>query len=171
MVTLTAFYTLWYILTLIAIFFYLYCFQIPTNAFFLSNTEFFNAINTYTNRGFLLKLLILQLSGLPPFCFFFIKVGLLTEVSYTSNLFILVLIFLNFFLSTIFYLRIFTVTNHQLSNNTLKLLATSCIIQSTSTSRFSHKFNFTYGTYAFLTLNIFSALFFMEYFSLITVFQ
>lgn len=50
-------------------------------------------------------------------------------------------------------------------------MATSNVIQSTSTSSFSHKFNFTYGIYAFLTLNIFSALFFMEYFSLITVFQ
>ncbi len=171
MVTLTAFYTFLYIMTLIFIFLYLFCFEVPTNAFFLSNTEFFNVINTYTNRGFLLKLLILQLSGLPPFSFFFIKIGLLTEVSYSSNLFVLILIFINFFLSTVFYLRIFTITGTHLSNNTLKMLATSSMLLTKSNSIFSKHLNFTYSVYAFCLLNLLSALFFMEYFSIITIFQ
>lgn len=171
MVTLISFYTFLYITTLIVIFLYLYCFQVPTNTFFLSNSEFFSSINNYTKRGFLLKLLILQLSGLPPFCFFFVKVGLLTEVSYTSNLFVLTLIFLNFFLSTLFYLKIFNITNYQLSNATLRLLAVSSMSKDTTNMFFYRMLNFSYVVYTFLLFNILSALFFMDYFSIITVFQ
>lgn len=60
-------------------------------------------------------ILLLSLTGLPPFFMFFIKFNYLINTLYKLNIFLVLIIFLIFFLNMIFYVQIFFNKNEKLA--------------------------------------------------------
>lgn len=79
-----------------------------------------NYINFYLLDGWLLKFFILQLSGLPPFFIFFLKVHyLITALNYLGFT-VTILFFFNILFSMFYYLKMFMIPSLKNSDVSLK---------------------------------------------------
>ena len=109
--TIIFFYIFFYILTLYTLFSLLLVFTPLSLYTKFSLYTLFNYLKLYTTHYFLIYTIFLVFSGLPPTIFFFLKVNILIFILNYINTFFLFFIFLSFFLSTLFYLKIFSYKN------------------------------------------------------------
>lgn len=84
-----------------------------------SNTFSLPAMMTYILKFNKLKniiyLLLISLTGLPPFIMFFIKFNYLINILYKFNIFLVLIIFLIFFLNMLFYIQLFFNKNEKIT--------------------------------------------------------
>ena len=101
-------------------------------------------LNSYSSTSKIFLLLILFLSGLPPFMFFLVKLVFLLKILANTTLIIQLMLFFNFFMNMLFYLQIFQTTNLFYYNSMmLKNLPTNFSIINNTYDHFSNMhFNF-----------------------------
>lgn len=158
-------YILFYYITLFFVFFFFNIFNLPKNFLQLNVSDLWQLLSVYMPNSWNFKLLFLQLSGLPPMFFFYIKFNfLLASIEYTT-IFIQILIFVNLLCGTFFYLKLFATKNKKILNNNLKLLAeNNSILRNNSFERTSVKYKFVYLLFVFFFINFFSAVFFLDFY-------
>jgi len=64
-------------------------------------------INKFSKYKIIYFILLLSLTGLPPFILFFIKFNFLINILFKYNIFVIILIFFIFFFNMLFYIQIF----------------------------------------------------------------
>ncbi len=131
---------------------------------FLILDQFKNKFNNFSLNNLLLYilkfnklktiifLLLLSLSGLPPFILFFIKFNFLINLLYKTNFFIIMLIFIIFFLNMIFYIQTFFNKNQNLNLKLIKL------------TKKNYHLNLIYFIIFFIFLNFLSIFFFIDFY-------
>lgn len=102
----------------------------------------FQFVSTYVRTSWALKLLFIQLAGLPPVFVFFFKFNCLFYVLSTASFFVQLLTFINLFLGMIFYVQIFKQTTKRYNLDLFKrgVKDAKLIKQQTNTSAESHYF-------------------------------
>lgn len=106
-----------YIFTLTYIFWFFKAFGFQNE---LSRTSFFRFwenLTYYVDLGWLFKLFFAQLAGLPPMFIFFFKIGFFITYFSKLSITILILITINFILSTFFYLQYFKINKFSTTRN------------------------------------------------------
>ena len=100
------------------LFFYLYIYMNIKNLQNFNLINLLTIIKTYAPQYNLFFLLFILLSGLPPVIFFIIKLVFLIHIFQYISLSMQILLFINFFLSMLFYLQGFNATKKNLFINT-----------------------------------------------------
>lgn len=158
-------YIVFYYLNFICIFYFLSIYNLNKQFNQVNLFKLFSLVQTYTNHGWLFKLLFLCLSGLPPFFFFFIKFNFLIVGFVKTSLFIQFLIFLNIVISTVFYLKIFLIKNFKYTNADLKNLALqNKILNKQNKTQSVLKYTYMWRIGLFLFINFFSIVFFFDFY-------
>ncbi len=152
-----------YVLTLIWFFYYIFVFKflnfIAQNSF----ANFWSSVNRYSNYNLPLIFLLLQLSGLPPFFFFAIKLNFLLLTINKAIFIIQFLVFLNILLNCFFYLKIFMSKDTKISNANLKAFAEEHDMLSNNSYRYNkRKYKFIYWFSSFIILNALSMIWFAD---------
>ena len=171
MFTLAALYIFFYVLTLAQIMWFCQMHNLAKNVTQMSFTNVWKGTSIYISRGWVLKFLIIQLSGLPPVFVFFIKINLIALTLKLLSPFLQVIIFINLLLSMFFYLQIFSTTNATPSKELLKdLLQDTSMVDSTKWSYNKNKYNFYLFFTSTLFFSLFSFIFFFDLFVIIIAF-
>lgn len=163
MFTFMILYVIGYFLTLSVLFFYILSYDlteyVAQNSF---TVVWFNLIKYFSN-GWVLKFLLLQLSGLPPFFFFFVKFDFLLKSIISITLYLQILLFLNLLVGTFFYLKIFYIKSFKLSNAQLKNSSKNQEILKTNLKKtVNQRYRFWFSFYSYTFFNIFSFIFFCD---------
>lgn len=162
-------YIIFYYLNLICIFYFFSMYNMNKQFTQVNLFKIFSLIKLYTKHSWLIQLLFICLSGLPPFFFFFIKFNFLTIGFVKTSIFIQFLIFLNIVISTVFYLKIFLIKNFNYTNNDLKVLALSNkTLAKQNKKQTMLKYNYMWKIFLFLFVNIFSIVFFFDFYLIIS---
>lgn len=161
-----------YVITMMWFFYFIFTFKLLT---FISQNNFvtfWTVITKYFKYNFVLIILFLQLSGLPPFFFFVIKLNFLLLSMYKVIFIIQFLIFLNIMLNCFFYLKIFMVKNFHISNDKLKEFSENYDIIDDNCAHYNKKkYKYLYWFNFFLAINALSFVWFADvYYSVFTWF-
>lgn len=150
-------YIILYMLTLLTLFYFLVINRFSRDCTQWGFVDFWNSCCVYFPDTWALKMILLQLGGVPPFFFFTIKIGfLIVSLAYVS-LFVLLLIFVNMLLGMFFYLRIFSLQSNISSNVSLKKFTQNSPIFIRGSKTHAHRlYWFWFLFMAFLFLNIFA---------------
>lgn len=163
MFTLIYLYILNYLLTTICLFLYFFIYNNSNTIIQKSFSQVWTITTLYSRQGWIFKLLIFQLSGLPPVFFFFVKFSFLVSSLAYLNFFLYLMLFLNILLGIFFYLKIFSVTSVKISN---KLLKDACdgnnILDNTKKLTIKNIYKYTYYLIFFLFVNFFSIFFYLD---------
>lgn len=156
-----------YVVTLFFMLLFFITFRI-TNLFSQINFAVFWQALSFFREGWVFKLLILQLAGLPPMFIFFIKFSFLVTAFNVSTIFICFLILLNLIVGMLFYLQLFKLSSPVQKKEILSLITKNSPLRLRSKQNITNiKFIFIYLTISFFFLNWFSALFFIDIYILI----
>lgn len=156
-----------YVITLFFMLLFFITFKI-TNLFSQINFAVFWQSLNYFREGWVFKLLILQLAGLPPMFIFFIKFSFLVTAFNLSTIFICFLILLNLIGGMLFYLQLFKLSTNLNKKEILSLVTKNSILRLRSKQSSTNiKFLFMYLTVSFFFLNWFSGLFFIDIYVLL----
>lgn len=169
MFTIIYVYCIIYIVSLCFIFFFYTTNNLTSNFSKISLSQSISFINNYHNDGWLLKFFILQLSGLPPFFIFFLKLHYLLLVLKHLGLVITILFFLNVLFSMFYYLKLFMVPSLKITNNLLKL-NTVCLLTNVKNKQANKKYFFMILSFIFLFFNCLSFIFLIDFIFTITNF-
>lgn len=171
MFTLVVLYIFFYILTIAQIMWFCQLHGLTKNLTQMSFTNVWRGLTTYVKGGWVLKFLIIQLSGLPPVFVFFIKVNLISLSLKFASPFLQLLIFINLLLSMFFYLQIFSTTSDMPSKAILKDLTQGVsIMKRGELTQSRRKYNFYLFFCFVLFVNLFSFIFFFDFFVIISAF-
>lgn len=156
-----------YIITLFFMLLFFITFKI-TGLFAQINFAVFWQALIYFREGWVFKLFILQLAGLPPMFIFFIKFSFLVTAFNLSTIFICFLILINLIVGMFFYLQIFKLSTAVDKKEILQLITKNSLIRARSkTNSTNKKFLFIYFSVIFLFLNWFSGVFFIDLYVLL----
>ena len=171
MFTYVVIYICLYFLTLGTLAFFLFVHRANTNCTKWSFVKFLSAYSTYSPYGWVIKFLLLQLGGIPPFFFFVIKMNFVVISLAFVDIFAVILIFLNVLLSMFFYLKVFSTESEHISNETLKELLINSDINTLNTRKVNlRKYYFWMWFYFYLFINIFSVVFLSDFINIINYF-
>lgn len=112
------FYILIYIFTLIQIQFILNMHHISSKNITIPYLIYY--INKFSKIKFIFFLLIISLSGIPPFLLFYVKFNFIINLLYKFNFLNTILIYLSLFLNMLFYIQFFFFKNINYSLNLKK---------------------------------------------------
>lgn len=141
-----------YLLNYIVLYFIILYFTINILNLNLNNNISLNLFISFIKKYFKfnpLLLVLLILSGLPPFSFFIIKVNILLKILENNSLFLIFLIFFNLLLTMFFYLQFFKLTNN-LKINIKKYFKFNRLRNFNTRNHY----NFTYIYVLFISMNI-----------------
>ena len=142
-----------YILTIFLIFLFFFTQKLEATISQVSFSHVWSTFDSYIYGGVTIKVLLLQLSGLPPFFFFFIKLTILLNSIFSVDFFMFFLIFLNMLLSMFFYLRVFTTTNSVFDNSFLKKLCSRTVFFNKTKIYCNRIFSYYLSFYVFIFFN------------------
>jgi NADH:ubiquinone oxidoreductase subunit 2 (subunit N) len=156
-------YMFFYFINLFFLFYFLYVTKLlPT----FSKTSFATGwfiINKYIEPSFCLKFILLQLSGLPPFLFFYVKFNFLILSLNSVIFYIQYLIFLTSVINGYFYLKIFSLPQQKFSNLNLKVYSEGQEILTKKNKNYQVKlYKFWYRFVVLAFISAFSSLFFSD---------
>jgi NADH:ubiquinone oxidoreductase subunit 2 (subunit N) len=160
-----------YFLTLGTLFFFLFAHRANPDCTKWSFVKFLSAYSTYSPYGWVIKFLLLQLGGIPPFFFFVIKMNFVIMSFAFVDIFLVLLIFLNVLLSMFFYLKIFSSQNEHISNETLKELLIHSDAKTLNTRKVNvRKYFFWMWFYFYVFINMLSVIFLNDLINIINYF-
>lgn len=156
-----------YVITLFFLLLFFITFKI-TNLFSQINfAVLWQALNFF-REGWVFKLLILQLAGLPPMFIFFIKFSFLVTAFNVSTIFVCFLILINLIGGMLFYLQLFKLSSAVDKKEILTLITKNSTLRLRSKQSVTNiKFLFMYLTVSFFFLNWFSGFFFIDIYVLL----
>lgn len=162
MFTLVLLYILNYSIILLLVFFYLVIQKFNKNCAQSNFVEFLTASCAYSKGTWALKFLILQLSGVPPFIFFYIKFNFFnTSIQYVDFI-LLILMLINALLGMFFYLKVFSLNTDKYSDESLKnFLRTRNDLTDTSRDKYIYWFWMCFAWFSFL--NFLAPVYFIKY--------
>ena len=156
-----------YVITLFFMLLFFITFRI-TGLFSQINFSVFWQALIFFREGWIFKLLILQLAGLPPMFIFFIKFSFLVTAFNISTIFICSLIILNLIGGMLFYLQVFKLSTAVDKKEIIRLMTVNSPIRLRSKQNITNnKFLFSFSIATFLFLNWFSAIFFIDLYVLL----
>lgn len=125
----------------------------------------------FFREGWVFKVFILQLAGLPPMFIFFIKFSFLVTSFNVSTIFVCFLILLNLISGMFFYLQIFKLTTAVDKKEILQLITKNSLLRfRNKQNNTNRKFLFILLTTTFLFLNWFSSVFFIDLYVIVNGF-
>ena len=169
--TLILLYSIFYILLNIFILNYLYSTLMLKNISSYNLNFIIKFHKKYTNNN-PFTMYFLLLSGLPPACFFFIKFTFLLNIISYINLITIILIIINLFLNTIFYLQIFNNTNYtnkEYSKDFILYLKNNTMLDKLKSTYTDKEYKNTRRTICLLFFSFFFIFFFCDVFLCLNV--
>lgn len=164
-------YVSFYYITLAFIFFFFSVYNFPKNFLQFNNKKLWQIIDVYLPTPWFFKLLFLQLSGLPPMIFFFIKFNFLLAAIPHTTIIVQLLVFLNTLVSSFFYLNLFSSKNIIVNRDDLKSLTKhNSTIKNNHFNETKLKYNYIYSLLFFYFINFFSIFFFFDIFTYVNSF-
>ena len=165
-------YILFYLLTVLILFYYFFVYRAHNSITQLTFSQIWSATTLYFKQSWIFRFLILQLSGLPPVFFFFLKFSFLLSSFNYLTIFLIVLIFINLLLSVFFYLKVYSATEVKTSNILLKKLTVDSPLSKTLTKKFAKReYAFTYFAILFIFISLFSFIFFIDFYFIVKCFM
>lgn len=160
-----------YIITLVFLLYFLITFKLTTYVAQNSFLVFWSIINTYFKPHWFLKFIFLQLGGLPPFFFFFIKFNFLIVNLGNLIFYLQFLIFFNIVISSFFYIKFFFLKNITLSHWELEKFSKHYSLTDMLGKNSIRKiYNFIFIFYLFVFFNLFSVIFYTDFYIFFSVF-
>jgi NADH:ubiquinone oxidoreductase subunit 2 (subunit N) len=160
-----------YFLTLGTLFFFLFSYRANSDCTKWSFTKFLSAYSTYSPYSWVIKFLLLQLGGIPPFFFFIIKLNFVILSFAFVDIFLVFFIFLNILLGMFFYLKVFSLQGEHISNDTLReLLLNSNVNLSNNRYITVRKYFFWMWFFFYIFINSLSVVFLNDLIILINYF-
>lgn len=160
-----------YFLTLGTLFFFLFAYRANSDCTKWSFTKFLSAYSTYSPYGWVIKFLLLQLGGVPPFFFFIIKLNFVILSFAFVDIFLVFFIFLNILLGMFFYLKVFSLQGEHISNDTLKEFLLNSHVSFSNTRYVTvRKYFFWMWFYFYIFINSLSVVFLNDLIHIINYF-
>lgn len=157
-----------YVLTMLWFFYFIFTFKLLTFISQNSFIDFWSSIYKYFSYNLVILMLFLQLSGLPPFFFFVIKLNFLLLSIHKAIFIIQFLIMLNILLNCFFYLKVFMTKDVNISNKKLKELSDNYdLISSSDYYRNKKIYKYLYWFFTYLTINALSIVWFADVYYII----
>ena len=156
-----------YIVTLFFMLLFFITFKITSLLSQINFSVFWQSLSFF-REGWVFKLLILQLAGLPPMFIFFIKFSFLVTAFNISTVFICLLVLFNLIGGMFFYLQLFKLSSAVDKKEIIQLVTKNSLLRLRGKQNATNaKFLFSCLTAIFLFLNWFSAIFFIDLYVLL----